>query len=335
MTAVQQQAATDPTGPTGQLATWVADLTLDDVPPAVVERAKYLLLDGLGCALVGAQLPWSRVATDAVLGLEGSGSTVVIGPGQTTGAAVAASGFGLPDIGLVTATEMADRVRMITGALGDIPLIADADTGYGAPMNVVRTVRAYEAAGVAAIQLEDQVFPKRCGHLPDKQVVDAAVFEQILRTALDARSDDDLLVVARTDARAPLGLDAAIERANRYADAGADIIFVEAPQDEQEIERIGREVDAPLLINLVLGGLTPLASASRLQELGYAIAIHPSNLLMQATFGMLQSLCQLNGSSEEVSTHLPTSPADFFNLVGMAEWLELGTKYAGKDPLWA
>jgi 2-methylisocitrate lyase-like PEP mutase family enzyme len=253
-----------------------------------------------------------------------------------TGAGVAASGFGLPDIGLVTATEMSDRVRMITEALGDIPLIADADTGYGAPMNVVRTVRSYESAGVAAIQLEDQVFPKRCGHLPDKQVVDAAVFEQTLAAALDARSDDNLLVVARTDARAPLGLDAAIERANRYADAGADIIFVEAPQDEQEIERIAREVDAPLLINLVLGGLTPLESASRLQELGYAIAIHPSNLLMQATFGMLQSLCQLNGSSEdEAAAHLPTSPADFFNLVGMSEWLELDTRYATKDPSWA
>jgi 2-methylisocitrate lyase-like PEP mutase family enzyme len=250
-----------------------------------------------------------------------------------TGAGVAASGFGLPDIGLVTATEMADRVRIIVGALGDIPLIADADTGYGASMNVVRTVRSYDAAGVAAIQLEDQVFPKRCGHLPDKQVVDAAVFEQTLAAALDARSDDNLLVVARTDARAPLGLDAAIERANRYAEAGADVIFVEAPQDTGEIERIAREVDAPLLINLVLGGMTPLESASRLQELGYAIAIHPSNLLMQATFGMLQSLCELNGS--DIARYLPTSPADFFNLVGMAEWLELDTKYAPKDPSWA
>jgi len=250
-----------------------------------------------------------------------------------TGAGVAASGFGLPDIGLVTASEMAERARMIVGALGDIPLIADADTGYGAPMNVVRTVRSYDAAGVAAIQLEDQVFPKRCGHLPDKQVVDAAVFEQTLAAALDARSDDNLLVVARTDARASLGLDAAIERANRYAQAGADVIFVEAPQDTSEIERIAREVDAPLLINLVLGGMTPIESASRLQELGYAIAIHPSNLLMQATFGMLQSLCELNGS--DLATHLPTSPADFFNLVGMAQWLELDTKYASKDPSWA
>lgn len=250
-----------------------------------------------------------------------------------TGAGVAASGFGLPDIGLVTATEMAGRVAMIADVLGDIPLIADADTGYGAPMNVVRTVRSYDAAGVAAIQLEDQVFPKRCGHLPDKQVVDTAVFEQTLAAALDARSDENLLIVARTDARAPLGLDAAIERANRYAQAGADVIFVEAPQDIGEIERIATEVDAALLINLVQGGMTPLESASRLQELGYAIAIHPSNLLGHATFGMLQSLCELNGT--DITPHLPTKPADFFNLVGMAEWLELDTRYARKDPSWA
>jgi 2-methylisocitrate lyase-like PEP mutase family enzyme len=251
-----------------------------------------------------------------------------------TGAGVAASGFGLPDIGLVTATEMADRVRMIADVLGDIPLIADADTGYGAPMNVVRTVRSYDAAGVAAIQLEDQVFPKRCGHLPDKQVVDAAVFEQTLAAALDTRSDDNLLVVARTDARGPLGLDAAIERANRYAQAGADIIFVEAPQDVGEIERIAHEVEAPLLINLVLGGLTPVQSASRLQELGYAIAIHPSNLLIQTTFAMLQSLCELNGT--DLAAHLPTSPGDFFNLVGMAEWRALDDKYAHtEDRSWA
>ncbi|OBJ07001.1 carboxyvinyl-carboxyphosphonate phosphorylmutase [Mycobacterium sp. 1482292.6] len=251
-----------------------------------------------------------------------------------TGAGVAASGFGLPDIGLVTATEMADRVAMVTDALGDVPLIADADTGYGGPMNVVRTVRSYDAAGVAAIQLEDQVFPKRCGHLPDKQVVDATVFERTLAAALDARSDDNLLVVARTDARGPLGLDAAIERANRYAQAGADIIFVEAPQDVGEIERIAAEVDAPLLINLVLGGLTPLQSASRLQELGYAIAIHPSNLLMQTTFAMLQSLCELNGT--DLATQLPSSPEDFFNLVGMAQWRALDDKYAQiGDRSWA
>ena len=243
-----------------------------------------------------------------------------------TGAGVAASGFGLPDIGLVTGTEMAERARMLVGVLGDVPLIADADTGYGAAMNVVRTVRLYEQAGVAAIQLEDQVFPKRCGHLSDKHVVDAAEFEQTLAAALDARIDDNLLVVARTDARAPLGLDAAIDRANRYAQAGADVIFVEAPQSIEEIERIAREVEAPLLINLVLGGMTPLESATRLQELGYAIAIHPSNPLARAVLGMLEGLCELNGGN--LADHLPSKPAEFFNLVGMAEWLDLDAKYA-------
>jgi len=251
-----------------------------------------------------------------------------------TGAGVAASGFGLPDIGLVTATEMAERARMLVGVLGDIPLIADADTGYGMAMNVVRTVALYEQAGVAAIQLEDQVFPKRCGHLTDKHVVDTAEFELTLAAALDARTDDNLLVVARTDARAPLGLDAAIERANRYAQAGADVIFVEAPQSIEEIERIAREVQAPLLINLVLGGMTPLESATRLQELGYAIAIHPSNPLARAVLGMLEGLCELSGGN--VADHLPTRPAEFFNLVGMAEWLALDAKYARlKDNSWA
>ena len=243
-----------------------------------------------------------------------------------TGAGVAASGFGLPDIGLVTSTEMAERARMLVGVLGDIPLIADADTGYGMAMNVVRTVQLYEQAGVAAIQLEDQVFPKRCGHLEDKHVVDAADFELTLAAAVDARTDDNLLVVARTDARAPLGLDAAIKRANRYAQAGADVIFVEAPQSVEEIERIAHEVEAPLLINLVLGGMTPLESATRLQELGFAIAIHPSNPLARAVLGMLEGLCELNGGN--VADHLPSRPAEFFNLVGMAEWLDLDTKYA-------
>jgi len=251
-----------------------------------------------------------------------------------TGAGVAASGFGLPDIGLVTSTEMTERARMIVSALGDVPLIADADTGYGGPLNVVRTVRAYEDAGVAAIQLEDQVFPKRCGHLPDKQVVGVAAFVQTLTAALDARADNGMLVVARTDARAPLGLDVAIERANQYAQAGADIIFVEAPQGVDEIERIAREVEAPLLINLVLGGMTPLESSARLAELGYAIAIHPSNPLARATFAILEGLCELNGGNP--ADYAPTSPADFFNLVGMSEWRELDERLAGKEAIsWA
>ncbi|MFE3187725.1 oxaloacetate decarboxylase [Nocardia sp. NPDC059240] len=242
-----------------------------------------------------------------------------------TGAGVAASGFGLPDIGLVTQTEMVERARMLVGVLGDIPLIADADTGYGTALNVVRTVREYEAAGVAAIQLEDQAFPKKCGHLPDKELVTADEFVTTLTAALEARRDPDLLVIARTDARGPLGLDAAIERANTYAAAGADVIFVEAPQGTAEIERIAREVTAPLLINQVIGGLTPLESSTRLHELGYSIAIHPSLPLGAAAYAMLTGLAALAG--RDPGSLLPTHPAEFFNLVGLAEWSELGERY--------
>lgn len=238
-----------------------------------------------------------------------------------TGAGVAASGFGLPDIGLVTQTEMAERARMLVRALGDIPLIADADTGYGSALNVVRTVHEYEAAGVAAIQLEDQAFPKKCGHLPDKELVGAEEFVVKLEAALNARTDPDLVIIARTDARAPLGLDAAIDRANRYAAAGADVIFVEAPQGVDEIERIAREVSAPLLINLVIGGLTPMESTARLQELGYAIAIQPSLPLGAAVYAMLTGLADLAGV--DPAPLVPTRPEDFFNLVGLAEWSEI------------
>lgn len=242
-----------------------------------------------------------------------------------TGAGVAASGFGLPDIGLVTQTEMVERTRMVVRTLGDIPLLADADTGYGAPINIIRTVRDFEDAGAAAIQLEDQAFPKRCGHLAGKELVSADDFARTLAAALDARTDEAMLVIARTDARGPLGLDEAIRRANRYADEGADLIFVEAPQSDAEIERIAAEVRAPLLLNLVIGGLTPEQSADRLQQLGFAVAIHPSAVLAPAALGALTALCQLNGS--RVEDFLPTTPAGFFDLVGMAEWLAAGRKY--------
>jgi 2-methylisocitrate lyase-like PEP mutase family enzyme len=242
-----------------------------------------------------------------------------------TGAGVAASGFGLPDIGLLTQTEMVDRARMMVSVLGDVPLIADADTGYGAPLNVIRTVREYEAAGVAAIQLEDQAFPKKCGHLPDKELIDGPEFVAKLSAALDARTDPDLVVIARTDARGPLGVDAAIDRANAYAAAGADVIFVEAPQGVDEIELIAKEVSAPLLINLVAGGMTPIESTARLRDLGYAIAIHPSLPLGVAAYAMLTSLAGLAG--QDPAPLLPTNPADFFNLVGLAEWSELGDRF--------
>ncbi|MCW2624414.1 MAG: carboxyvinyl-carboxyphosphonate phosphorylmutase [Mycobacterium sp.] len=246
-----------------------------------------------------------------------------------TGAGVAASGFGLPDIGLLTQTEMAERARVLVSVLGDLPLIADADTGYGAPINIIRTVREYEAAGVAAIQLEDQAFPKKCGHLPDKELIGAEEFVVNLHAALDARIDPELVVIARTDSRGPLGIDAAISRANTYAEAGADVIFVEAPQGIDEINLIAKEVTAPLLINLVLGGLTPFESAQRLQDLGYRIAIHPSAALGAAAVSMVAALAQI--ADKDPLQWLPSNPGEFFNLVNLAEWSALGESYR-RDP---
>jgi 2-methylisocitrate lyase-like PEP mutase family enzyme len=245
-----------------------------------------------------------------------------------TGAGVCASGYGLPDIGLLTLTEMAERAAVLARLL-DIPLIADADTGYGSPINVVRTVRAYEHAGVAAIQLEDQVFPKRCGHLAGKDVIDAGEFALALQSAVEARRDPDTVIVARTDARAPLGLDEAIRRAQRYASIGADVIFVEAPQSVAEIERIAGEVDAPLLLNVVPGGLTPEIDHARLAELGYRIAIHPGAALAAVVPAAVQALSGLRDATPAFAGSV--SPQGFFDLFGLTSWNELGQRYQAND----
>lgn len=244
--------------------------------------------------------------------------------GYLTGAGVAAAGFGLPDIGLVGMAEMADRVAMVAEVLGETPLIADADTGYGPPPSVARTVRAYERAGVAAIQLEDQAFPKRCGHLPGKELVSADDFLGKLGAALDARTD--ALIIARTDARAVLGLDAAIERANAYAAAGADVIFVEAPRTVEEMTLIAREVAAPKLINIVAGGLTPEVDQARLRELGYSIAIYPTTALLAATNAAVAALRGIGGADPAAD---PASRMeDFFRLVGLDEWFAISEKWS-------
>ena len=240
-----------------------------------------------------------------------------------SGAGVSVAGFGLPDIGLLTATEMVERARVVTAALDGVPLIADADTGYGAPMNVARTVREYEKAGVAALHLEDQAFPKRCGHLPDKELVGADEFADKLDAALQARTDEDLVIIARTDARGPLGVDEAIDRAGRYAAAGADVIFVEAPQSIDEIEKIAAAVDAPLLINLVQGGLTPDTAPDKLAALGYRIAIHPGALLAPYVLHGLEALGRLGGTMPEVAS----GPQGLFELVGLREWSAIGERY--------
>jgi 2-methylisocitrate lyase-like PEP mutase family enzyme len=244
-----------------------------------------------------------------------------------TGAGVSASGWGLPDIGLLTLTEMAERARVLAGLL-DVPLIADADTGYGSPINVARTVSEYERAGVAAIQLEDQVFPKRCGHLAGKEVVETDIFVVTLQAALDAREDPDTLIVARTDALAPRGIEEAIARGRRYAEVGADVIFIEAPESVADVERIARELDAPLLLNIVPGGRTPELAPERLSELGYRIAIHPGAVLGPVAKAALEALSSLAGM-----TAVPTTadPAGFFDLFGLTAWQALGERYAGYE----
>ncbi|WP_406511155.1 isocitrate lyase/PEP mutase family protein [Streptomyces sp. NBC_00161] len=244
-----------------------------------------------------------------------------------SGAGVSVAGYGLPDIGLLTQTEMTDRARAVAAALDGIPLIADADTGYGAPMNVARTVREYERAGVAALHLEDQAFPKKCGHLPDKELLSAAEFTDKLDAALQARTDPDLVIIARTDARGPLGLTEAIKRAGRYAAAGADVIFVEAPQSAEEIERIAAEVGAPLMINMVQGGLTPDTAPDRLAELGYRIAIHPGALLAPYVLHGLDALGRLGGTMPEATP----GPQGLFELVGLREWAAIGERYRDRS----
>jgi 2-methylisocitrate lyase-like PEP mutase family enzyme len=243
-----------------------------------------------------------------------------------TGAGVVASAYGLPDIGLATQTEMAERARVLASLL-EVPLIADADTGYGSPINVVRTVREYERAGVAAIQLEDQTFPKRCGHLSGKEVIGADQFARTLHAALDARRDPDTVIVARTDARASLGLDEAIERAQRYASLGADVIFVEAPQSADEVEQIAASVDAPLLANLVAGGRTPDLDHAWLAELGYRIAIHPIAVITAIVPAAIEALSRLRAHSPGIAGGEIPGPEAFFELFGLSAWNELGRRY--------
>jgi 2-methylisocitrate lyase-like PEP mutase family enzyme len=244
-----------------------------------------------------------------------------------SGGAVARS-TGVPDIGLMTLTEVVARTQQIVEAVG-CPVIADADTGYGGNLNVARTVREFERIGVAGLHLEDQAEPKRCGHYEGKTIVSVGTMVARIQAALDARADPELTIVARTDARATDGLDAALERANAYAAAGADMIFVEAPQSEAEIERIAQAIDAPLVINMFAGGKTPLLPSARLQELGYALMLIPSDLQRAAIFAMQQAAATLlaEGSTASLAERMVTF-ADRDRLVELEAFAALDDKYA-------
>jgi carboxyvinyl-carboxyphosphonate phosphorylmutase len=245
-----------------------------------------------------------------------------------TGFGTSAALLGRPDVGLLTMTEMADNAGRIAACV-DIPVIADTDTGYGNPLNVIRTVGVYEAAGVAGLHIEDQVAPKKCGHMEGKQVIGAEEMAQKVRAAVDARTDPDFVIIARTDARAVEGLDSALDRARRYRDAGADALFIEALVSEAEIEAAVRAFpDVPLLFNWAEGGKTPPVGLDRLTELGYRIVIFPIATLLAATAAMRRVLAEIAaaGTPAAVLGELPTF-SEFTDFIGLPDVREIEQRY--------
>jgi 2-methylisocitrate lyase-like PEP mutase family enzyme len=245
-----------------------------------------------------------------------------------TGFGVTASLIGRPDVGLLTMSEMVDAARRIVSAVR-VPVIADADTGYGNALNVIRTVREYETAGVAALHLEDQVAPKRCGHLEGKQVVPVETMVDKVRAAVTARTNPDLVLIARTDARAVEGVGAAIERARCYREAGADALFVEALQSEAEIEQVASEfAGMPLLFNWVEGGKSPPVELERLSELGFRLVICPISTLLAATRGVREVLGRIarDGTPITAMRQLPTF-GEFTGFVGLREVMDIGRRF--------
>jgi len=244
-----------------------------------------------------------------------------------TGYGTSASRLGLPDLGFAGFAEMVDHARNMAAAVS-IPLIADADTGYGNALNVRRTVQLYEGAGVAALHLEDQALPKRCGHLPGKQVVPLEEFAQKIRAAVEARTDPRLLIIARTDAIAVTGFDDALRRAEAAAKAGADVLFVEGPTTEDQIERIARSFDTPLLFNYAPGGRSPLLPFGRLRALGYAIILLPVDTLFVAAKAIQSFLAGVKTEDDVLRFADRYIPFREFNeLIGVTEQVALGDRY--------
>lgn len=246
-----------------------------------------------------------------------------------TGFGSTASLIGRPDVGLLTGSEMVDNARRIAAAV-DVPVIADADTGYGNAINVVRTVQLYEQAGVAGLHLEDQVNPKKCGHMTGKEVIGTDEMAGKIRAAVAARRDPDLVLIARTDAAAVEGLDAAIARARAYAEAGADVLFVEAPTSEDDIARVADELRglAPLVFNWAEGGRTPPISLDRIAELGFSLVLYPIGTLLAATAGVraLLETLRSDGTPLAAMSGLPSFDG-FTDLIGLPEVHELEARF--------
>jgi len=246
-----------------------------------------------------------------------------------TGFGTTASLIGRPDVGLLTGAEMVDNARRIVSAV-DVPVIADADTGYGNALNVLRTVRLYEQAGVAGIQLEDQVAPKKCGHMSGKAVITAEEMVGKIRAAVAARQDPDLVIIARTDAAAVSGVADAVARGRAYAEAGADLLFVEAPTSEADIEAVATELRgvAPLVFNWAEGGKTPPLPLARMTELGFSLVIYPIGTLLAATAGIRALLATLKADGVPSLDGVPTFE-EFTDFIGLPEVQQLEQRFRG------
>jgi 2,3-dimethylmalate lyase len=245
-----------------------------------------------------------------------------------TGYGSSAALLGMPDFGLLNSGETVDNAMRIIRAVR-APVLVDADTGYGNPLNVWRLVRDLESLGAAGIFLEDQVWPKRCGHMVGKDVIPKDEYIPKLRAALEARRSKDFIIVARTDARAPIGLEEAIERGKSYRKAGADVIFVEAPRSVEELKKVANEIDAPLVANMIEDGVTPNLSAAELLKIGYRIAVFPLSAIYSATFAMRQVLTELkNTGTTKEARNIMVTFKDFNRFMDLDQYTELEKRYA-------
>ncbi|HEX6553584.1 MAG TPA: isocitrate lyase/PEP mutase family protein [Ktedonobacteraceae bacterium] len=246
-----------------------------------------------------------------------------------TGFGTAASVLGQPDVGLLTMSEMVSRAAAFAAVVGDRPLIADADTGYGNPINVRRTIREYERAGVAAIHIEDQVWPKKCGHMEGKQVISVDEMVQKIRAAVDARQDPDFVIIARTDANAVYGLEDALRRGRAYREAGADVIFIEAPRSIEELRAIAQAFpDVPLLYNWAESGKTPLFPLEEIHALGFKLVIFPVSMLFAATQALLDLLEALKqGQTSLAFAERMVTFSQFTDQVGLPDIQALERRY--------
>ena len=244
-----------------------------------------------------------------------------------TGYGTSATLLGMPDYGFIGSTETVDNARRICHAVS-VPVIVDADTGYGNALSVDKLVRELEASGASGIFLEDQKWPKRCGHMQGKEVIPKDEYAEKLQAAINARSNEDFIIVARTDARATEGLDKAIERGLYYNKIGADVIFIEAPKTIQEMKKIGNAINAPLVANMIEGGATPISSVSQLREMGYKIILYPLSVLFSNTYATLQILKELKRAGTTKKLEKTMTNFDQFNeLVELSKYKKLEKQY--------